>query len=190
MNRTTPGTLAVTALIGAVLAWMLESWLHAQGRPMLIPALTLPVVLLAVAVLLVVFAWPVRRYTKWLHEEHERAEQRARRRAVDGDPDTADDLAPASRDGVPARPDPFVALRLVAFAKASSLSAALLSGSFASMLVYVLTRSFIETGSAWECGVSLLASIVLLVAALLVERWCSLPPSSPGQQRQGARGTA
>lgn len=186
MNRTTPGTLAVTALIGAVLAWMLESWLHAQGRPMLIPALTLPLVLGAVAVLLIVFAWPVRRYTKWLHEEHTRVEQRARRQPDDGEKD-AEEITPAARDGAPPRPDPFVALRLLAFAKASSLSAALLAGCFASMLLYVLTRSFIESGSAWECGLSLLASIVLLVAALLVERWCSLPPNR-GQQAQRPQG--
>lgn len=185
MNRTTPGVLAVAALVGAVLAWALESWLHAQGRPMLIPALTLPVVLVVVAMLLLAFAWPVRRYTRWLRDEAARADEAVRRHGSDAEMDTL----PAARGGAPKRPDPFAAMRLLAFAKASSLAAALLAGSFLAMLVYVLTRSFVEVQSAWECGISLGASVVLLAAALIVERWCSLPPSG-GQQASTVQGAA
>lgn len=76
-----------------------------------------------------------------------------------------------------ARVDPFYATRVVLLAKASSLAGALATGLAAAILVFLLTRSVLPTGASLTMVVvTVVGAIVLLVAGLVAEWMCTLPP--------------
>lgn len=76
------------------------------------------------------------------------------------------------------RIDPFRAMRVVVLAKASSHVGALLLGASGGILVYLLSRAVIPSlGSVWQDVAAIVGSIVLLVAGLVAEHLCTIPPS-------------
>lgn len=170
MRRTSPGALVFLGFVVAVVAWTLESWLVSSGRPMVIPPPTLPITLVALAVLVLVLAWPIRRYTRALREAADRAAERAKLLGADAPED-----ASATEDRVK-RVDPQQAVRVVALAKASSMTGAVISGGAVGMTVFVLTRPVIAADSTIASVVVLVAAGLLLAAGLLAESWCALPP--------------
>lgn len=202
MTRTKPTTLLLLAIAAGALAWAVEVWLHAQGKAMLIPAVTLPITLVVIAVILLAFGWPIRRYTRWLRRERDRRAQAALAAGVaPAELDDAELEADLGREGAraasgrssdaddpaPKRPDPFIAMRVLALAKASAFSGAIIGGGTLAILGFVFTRSFVEAGSAWLAGASALSALALLATGLLVESWCSLPPDD---RRTAPRGIA
>ncbi len=83
----------------------------------------------------------------------------------------------ATRGKVRARIDPFHATRVVLFAKASSLAGALLTGAAAGLLAEVLVRSGgINTDSLLRTIAVLAGAVALLVAGLVGEWLCTVPP--------------
>ena len=83
----------------------------------------------------------------------------------------------ATRGSVRARIDPFHATRVVVFAKASSLAGALLTGAALGLLVELITRSGgINTDSLLRSLAVLGGAIALLVAGLVGEYLCTVPP--------------
>lgn len=75
------------------------------------------------------------------------------------------------------RIDPFYATRVVVLAKASSMAGALLGGSALAVTTFVLTRSQLPAvGSVALAVAASVCSIVLLVAGLIAEKMCTLPP--------------
>jgi len=73
--------------------------------------------------------------------------------------------------------DPFRAMRVAVLAKASSLSGALLAGWGLGILVYLVTRSVLPASSAiWLAVAATVGGVVLLVAGLVAEHLCTLPP--------------
>lgn len=190
MKRTGSGTISLLALIGGVIAWCADLWLHTSARPILVPGLTLAPTLLVVAGVLVAVAWPIRRYTWWLRREEARecerragessasaAEGRAAAAAAAAEPERA-----ARPDG-PRRPDPFAALRVLALAKACAYAGALLLGGCLGILLFVSTRSLLVPEQAALAAIGAAASAVLLAAGLVVESWCSLPPGGDAAAR-------
>ncbi len=89
--------------------------------------------------------------------------------------------------GVPnARIDPFYATRVVILAKASSLGGALLGGAGLAIAAYLLSRSVLPmTASVTMAFATAAGAIVLLVAGLVAEHMCALPPDedTPDAQR-------
>ncbi|GAA2247818.1 DUF3180 domain-containing protein [Herbiconiux moechotypicola] len=78
------------------------------------------------------------------------------------------------------RIDPFRAMRVVVLAKASSLVGALMAGFGVGVLAFLLTRPVIaDAGSLWPGIATAVAGAVLLVAGLVAERLCTLPPDEP-----------
>ncbi|QHC57657.1 DUF3180 domain-containing protein [Rathayibacter sp. VKM Ac-2760] len=74
--------------------------------------------------------------------------------------------------------DPFRAMRVVVLAKASSLVGALLLGASGGVLVYLLSRPVIPSlGSVWQDVAAIVGAIVLLVAGLVAEHLCTIPPT-------------
>ncbi|WP_040168244.1 DUF3180 domain-containing protein [Microbacterium gorillae] len=74
------------------------------------------------------------------------------------------------------RVDPFRALRTAVLARASSMLGAVLGGFAGGLLIFVLTRPVQpRVGSIAVIIVSLVASVVLVVAALVAEYFCTLP---------------
>jgi hypothetical protein len=83
----------------------------------------------------------------------------------------------ATRSAVRTRIDPFHATRVVLFAKASSIAGALLSGAAAGLLAEVLVRGGgINTDSLLRSLAVLAGAVALLVAGLVGEWLCTVPP--------------
>lgn len=90
-----------------------------------------------------------------------------------------------------ARIDPFYATRVVVLAKASSLSGALLTGVGLGITGFLLTRSVVPgVGSITMALVTAGGAVALLVAGLVAEYMCTIPPEDddkpdPNPRRQG-----
>lgn len=72
--------------------------------------------------------------------------------------------------------DPFYATRIVVLAKSSALAGALLAGVAAGTVTYLLSRAVVTGGPTVTGVATLVAAVVLLIAALVAEHWCTLPP--------------
>jgi hypothetical protein len=155
VKRTNPLNLALLGAFGAVGAWFAQTALVASGRPATIPPLTLAFALVAIAVIIVAMALPVRRVT----------------RRVAG-----------------ARIDPFYATRVVTLAKASSLGGALLGGAGLGILAFLLTRSVVPgLGSITAAIAAAVGALVLLIAGLVAEHMCTLPPDDDEPPQRNPR---
>lgn len=88
--------------------------------------------------------------------------------------------------GTATRPvDPFYATRVVLLAKASSLAGALLGGAASAVLIFVLTRPVLPAvGSVSSTIAAAVCAVVLLVAGLIAEKMCTLPPEDDGTTSQ------
>ncbi len=80
------------------------------------------------------------------------------------------------------RIDPFYALRVVVLAKSSAVAGALLAGASAGILLYLVTRAVVPLGSSLAAGGTVVAAVLLLVAGLVAEHWCALPPDDPTEE--------
>src|SRR5690606_31849337 len=72
----------------------------------------------------------------------------------------------ATRSERTPRVDPFYATRVVVLAKASAISGALLAGTAAGFVVFLLTRSLPPVGSIGSAIVALVGAAVLMVCGL------------------------
>ncbi|WP_309621210.1 DUF3180 family protein [Salinibacterium sp.] len=93
-----------------------------------------------------------------------------------------------SRGVAHARVDPFYATRVVMLAKASSLGGAILGGAGISIVGFLLSRSVVAAPGAVTMSVTSAAgALLLLVAGLVAEHMCALPPDDtrPGNTRPG-----
>lgn len=83
----------------------------------------------------------------------------------------------SQRSATAPRVDPFRAVRIAILAKASSIVGAASGGAAAGMLLYVSTRPVAPAlGSVTTIVAAVGAGAVLVVAALVAEHFCSLPP--------------
>jgi lysylphosphatidylglycerol synthetase-like protein (DUF2156 family) len=152
VSRTSPLHLLALAAAGAGLGWLIEVLLTASGRPIIAPSIPLAVSLFLIAVVVVVLAVPIYRYSRGLRRQ---------------------------------RVNPFFALRVVVLAKASSFAGALLGGAAFAVAFYLLSRtvspeSAVIAGSFVVSG----AAIVLLVAGLVAEHLCTIPPDDEDSSSQ------
>lgn len=73
--------------------------------------------------------------------------------------------------------NPFVAMRVAVLAKSASLSGSLLFGAGAGILLYLLSRTVMAAPqSLWLTVAGAIGGAVLLVAGLIAEFFCTLPP--------------
>ena len=76
--------------------------------------------------------------------------------------------------------NPFQAMRTLLFAKASSLTGALVAGAGLGTLLYLVSRPVPAGGASAGLTVStLLGAIAMVASGLVVEQWCRLPPQDP-----------
>jgi len=84
------------------------------------------------------------------------------------------------------RVDPFRATRVVLLAKASALAGALLTGITGGVLAFVLARPVLPGASSVGLAVAgTVGAVVLLVAGLVAEHWCTVPPDDGDDPRPG-----
>ncbi len=82
-----------------------------------------------------------------------------------------------------ARVDPFRAVRVASLAKASSLLGALIAGFGGGLLVFLLSRPVsAQVGSIVAMVVLIASAVVLVVAALVAEHFCTLPKDPDDRQ--------
>lgn len=155
MNRTRPTSLIGLGVLGVVVGFLGELAASGTGIAVFIPPLTLPITLVAVAIIVVAFAIPIRRSVRG----------RSSRRI-----------------------DPFQATRIVVLAKACSLSGALLTGAGAGILIYILTRDVLPASNAvLLTSLGTAGAVILLVAGLVAEFFCTLPPDDKDDDPEAAR---
>lgn len=75
-----------------------------------------------------------------------------------------------------ARVDPFYATRVLVLAKSVGISAAGLAGLLGGALVFVATRPVVVDDLLWKSIASFGASAALLVAGIIAEGMCRIPP--------------
>ncbi|WP_431278299.1 DUF3180 domain-containing protein [Leifsonia poae] len=157
MRRTRATSLIALGVIGAVIGFLVELAAAGAGLAVFIPPLTLPITLVAIAIIVVAFAVPIRRAT------HPRKGSTAR------------------------RIDPFQATRVVVLAKACSLSGSLLTGAGIGFLVYLLSRAVIPASSSIVYTVTAtVGAAILLAAGLVAEFLCTLPPDDKDDDPENA----
>ncbi len=83
--------------------------------------------------------------------------------------------------------NPFQAMRVVVLAKASSLAGSLIGGIGVGLVAYSLSRPILPGVTAlWLAIGTAVAGVVLLIAGLVAEQLCSLPPDdSEHKSRDG-----
>jgi len=84
-----------------------------------------------------------------------------------------------------ARVDPFYATRVVVLAKTASIAAAGFAGLFGGALVFVATRPVVVDDLLWKSIAGLAASAALLVAGLVAESMCRIPPGGDDEATPG-----
>lgn len=81
--------------------------------------------------------------------------------------------------------NPFMAARVVVLAKASSLVGSLAAGFGLGLIIYTVSRPVIPgSGSLWLAIASGVGGVVLLVAGLVAEHLCALPPDDPATPKE------
>lgn len=76
--------------------------------------------------------------------------------------------------------NPFRAMRTVVFAKTCSVCGALIAGFSSGLVIYLMTRAVIPAQASILLNLAAaLAGIVLVVAGLVAERLCIIPPDDP-----------
>ncbi len=96
----------------------------------------------------------------------------------------------ATQGTVRRRIDPFHATRVVLLAKASSLAGALLAGVAIGLVVELLTRSGgLNSDALLRSLAALGGAIALLVAGLVGEYLCTVPPSQDGDDPEPVAGS-
>lgn len=165
-SRTNPFLLALYALAAGVVMWAVETWLTASGAAVFVPSVLLGVTFLVLAAAALALGWPVRRYTRALRRVHDAARGR-------------DDVTALSRDAAAKRVPGERATFALAFAKAVALAGSIFAGAAAAVSLYLTTRT-VTGDRVFESLVTVVAAIILVVAGLIVESWCVLPPHDPG----------
>ena len=81
------------------------------------------------------------------------------------------------------RVDPFRAMRAATLARASSLLGAILAGAGSGLLIFLLSRPVAPpVGSVVAMTVLVASALVLVIAALVAEQFCTLPKDPDDRQ--------
>lgn len=146
MRRTSAALLLGLAVAGGAVGWLLQVALASAGAPTFTPPLTTWAVLFVIAVVVLLLGRPVRR-------------------AVRAARSTASRL------------DPFFAMRVLMLAKASSILGAFALGMGVALVLYAVSRTGdLSAPGLWPDGLLGIGGLAMLVAGLVVESWCRIPP--------------
>ncbi|WP_125107633.1 DUF3180 domain-containing protein [Gulosibacter massiliensis] len=166
MTRTNPWHLVLLFVAAGVVVWALQVWLTSGGSATIVPSLPFGITLLLIGIVTIVLAWPVRRYTQALRKAQDSTDRRR---------DDVEDDRPEWREVSRKRVDPQRAMLALALAKASSLGGSIFAGGCLATVLWLASRTVVGAGMPLAI-VSLVCAVALLVAGLVAENWCALPP--------------
>jgi Protein of unknown function (DUF3180) len=147
-------TLVGWMIPAATAGYLFARLVASNGGKVPVTPLNLILTLVAIAIILVSFAVPMVRYRRALAEQLKNA------------------AAPR-----PKRLNPFYAVRLLMLAKATAISGALFVG-WHSGVIWMQLSAPVTPDSTWQNAFALLASIVMVVVGLIVERLCRIKDDS------------
>jgi hypothetical protein len=84
--------------------------------------------------------------------------------------------------------DPFYATRVLLVAKAGSLTASALTGGAVGVVVFLVGRAVIAWPQVLVTSLTLAGGILMLIGALVAERWCVIPPSDAEESSPAPEG--
>jgi hypothetical protein len=143
-------TLLGWVIPAATAGYLYSRFVVASGGQVPVAPLNLILTFLAISVILAIFAAPMFRYRRELAAQRQNSS------------------APR-----PKRLNPFYAVRLVMLAKATAIAGALFAGWQLGVIWFQLS-SPVTPGSVWQNLAALVANIVMIVIALVIERICRI----------------
>ena len=143
MSRTSPLSLVIATLVGAIIGFGVDAFLVGRGGSVYLVPWEFATLLAALAVITVVLGIGVRRSlqpkSRW---------RELRPRAVD----------------------------VLRFVKTMAVAGAFEAGYLAGFLVYMLSRPIVPDYAVPSAVGTVIAAVMLVIAALVAERLCELPP--------------
>ncbi len=163
MKPTKVLTLLGWVIPSATAGYLYSRFVVASGGQVPVAPLNLILTFLAISVILAIFAAPMFRYRRELLAQR------------------ANPAAPR-----PKRLNPFYAVRLVVLAKATAIAGALFAGWQLGVIWFQIS-SPVTPGSVWQNVAALVATVIMVVIALVIERICritedSSEPEAPNQE--------
>lgn len=158
MKPTKATALVSYASATSILGFGVSALLVRSGYALPLSPTNLLITLPVIAIVLVIMALPILRY------------RAAVKRAIEK-PETA-------KQHPPKRVDPFFAMRVAVLAKAIAISGSVFLGWHAGVLIALVRAPEVESGSVWRQVFGLLGSIALIVAGLIIENSCKVPPDA------------
>jgi hypothetical protein len=156
--------ITIWTVLAAASGYGYSYWATSTGREVPISGLTLSISVVVVAVILISLALPIWKYKRNLKKIAETLKDN-----------------PTAKITKPLPVDPFFAVRVLTLAKAGAVTAGMLGGWHLGVLIKQYTAPVIVPGSIGTNIAAAVASLVLLITALIVERICRLPrdPGNP-----------
>ena len=145
-------TLLAVAAVTGFAALTATDFLVRKGQEIFVAPVSLIITLPGIAILLVVIAWPVIRYRRDLAAAKK-----------------AETVKPVKRV------NPFYAVRVLLLAKASAITAAAILGWQVGFLIFLYSRPIVVTDASTKTFAASVGSVLLLICALAIERFCRLP---------------
>lgn len=151
MKRTRLSTVLSVLFVAAVAGFALDAALTSTLHPILVPAFTLGLALLAIAAIVISLAVPVFRVARG-----------------------------RTREPI----DAYYATRVVLIAKACSIAGAIFGGGTGGLLIYMLSRPVaVSAGSLVPTIIGVVGGVALMVAGLVAEHMCTVPPDDDKNDR-------
>jgi hypothetical protein len=160
MKPTKLSLLLLISLPTTIAAFFVASFMVGRGLQVPVSPTNLLITLAAIAAVLLALSIPIWRYRSALKQK---STQR------------------------PKRVDPFYAVRVLLLAKASSLAGVLFASWHLGVIFFQLSGAVVVQGLVLQNGFGFIASVMLVIAALITEQICRLPQDQDPDPDQAVR---
>ena len=160
MKPTKLSLLLLISLPTTIAAFFVASFMVGRGLQVPVSPINLLITLAAISAVLLALSIPIWRYRSALKQKS----------------------TPR-----PKRVDPFYAVRVLLLAKASSLAGVLFAGWHLGVIVFQLSGAVVVQGLVLQNVFGFIASVMLVVAALITEQICRLPQDQDPDPDQAVR---
>lgn len=160
MKPTKLSKLVLISLPATIAAFFVASFMVGRGLQVPVSPANLLITLAAISAVLLALSIPIWRYRSALKQK---STQR------------------------PKRVDPFYAVRVLLLAKASSLAGVLFASWHLGVVVFQISGAVVVQNLVLQNALGLLASLLLVIAALITEQICRLPQDQDPDTDQAVR---